>query len=98
MRVVFWLGVICWDLSGERVPRSQGRVVLHRGPNCEQNGGWNRLATVFSSRTIMSRKASQIRGNRHDKPYRAVSCLGLQHIKAFRKQDARRHGGEALRL
>src|ERR1700676_1648809 len=98
MRVVFWLDVIGWDLGGEREPRSQGRVVLHRGLNCEKNGRGNRLATAFFSRTIISRKASQIRGNRHDQPYRAVSGLGLQHIKAFREQDARRRGGEALRL
>ena len=40
---------------------------------------WNTLATALSSRTITGRKEQEIRGNGHDKPYRAVSRLGLQH-------------------
>jgi len=35
------------------------RVVPHRGPDCEQNDGWNRLATTFCSRTIVGRNASK---------------------------------------
>src|SRR5260370_34504136 len=40
----------------------RGPRVLHRTENCEENAG---LATVHCSRTIVVRKATEIRENRH---------------------------------
>jgi len=37
------------------------RVVLHRGPNCEENSSRNALATAFCLRTIIEEKNAKIR-------------------------------------
>src|SRR3954451_13770680 len=51
MRGVVWFGVMIWRLFC-------CRVVLHRGPDCEQNSGGNTLATASASRTIIARKTN----------------------------------------
>src|SRR6478752_7453105 len=66
MRVLVWFGVIIWRLFC-------CRVVLHRGPDCEQNGGWNTLAPGYSSRTIILRKTAENKRKRMTsriEPYR----------------------------
>src|SRR3954453_17189954 len=98
MRVGFNWGNSGQSIGLDSVRLSRPRVVLHRAEKCEENSCWNTLATVLSSRTITGRKEQKIRGNGHDKPYRALSALGLQHVKAIRKQDARRPRREALWL
>src|SRR5260370_11151305 len=51
MRGVGWISIMIWRLFC-------CRVVLHRGPDCEQNSGGNTLATASASRTIISRKTN----------------------------------------
>src|SRR5215203_5614292 len=99
MRVVgFRRGVIGWDLAGnaEALPLSARGTLSAR--KMRAKAGQNTLATTFSSRTIVARNVNNEEETEHDQPYRAVSGLGLQHIKAFREQDARRYGGQALRF
>src|SRR6476659_6809691 len=69
MRVLVWFGVIIWRLFC-------CRVVLHRGPDCEQNGGWNTLAPAYSSRTIILRKTAENKRKRMTsriEPYRVLA-------------------------
>src|SRR6266403_4831774 len=70
MRVVVWFGLIIWGLFC-------CRVVLHRGPDCEQNGGWNTLAPAYSSRTIILRK---IAGNKRK---RMTSRIDPYRVSAY---------------
>src|SRR5689334_16058121 len=96
MRIVFKVGVIGWELSGEHAARSFQGVVPHRWGDCEYAGG-NPLATAYSSRTMTAQKM-KLGEIPHDEPARDLSRPGLQHGQAFRKQDARRHGGKAVRF
>src|SRR5258707_1467048 len=70
MRVLVWFGVIIWRLFC-------CRVVLHRGPDCEQSGGWNTLAPAYSSRTIILRK---IAGNKRK---RMTSRIDPYRVSAY---------------
>jgi acyl dehydratase len=46
---------------GSAAAQSDVRVVLHRGPNCEENSSRNALATAFCLRTIIEEKNAKIR-------------------------------------
>ena len=46
---------------GSAAALSDVRVVLHRGPNCEENSSRNTLATAFCLRTIIEEKNTKIR-------------------------------------
>src|SRR6476661_1648468 len=73
------------------------RVVPHRGPDCEQNDGWNRLATTFCSRTIVGRNASKtgesVMTSRIE-PYRVSAYNTSKHSENKMHDDtvAKRYG------
>src|ERR1700738_1232229 len=73
------------------------RVVLHRGPNCEENTGWNVLDTAFCSRTIIGRKQQNAPGaamGSRIEPYRfeAYNTAKLSENKMHDDTVAKRFG------
>jgi hypothetical protein len=51
------MDVIGWGFwPGNVINAPKMRVVLYWTGNCEENSGWNALATAFSLRTIIGRK------------------------------------------
>src|ERR1700710_2590801 len=89
MRGVFKAGIIGWDWICRRHGRRQSRVVPHRAQNCEQNTGWNRLATAFSSRTIIDGKEDQKpRMTTRIEPYRVSAYNTSKHSENKIHDDA----------
>src|SRR5258708_29916284 len=99
MRVVgFKAYNIGWDLRepGQRA-LLRIRVVPHHGPDCEQNEGWNRLATTFSSRTIVARNATrtgETAMTSRIEPYRVSAYNTSKHSENKMHDDtvAKRYG------
>src|SRR4051795_1530927 len=97
MRVVFGSVTSSQTLGWIRKALSSRAWYSMRSKNASKTRAGTGLPRPFL-RVPLCQKRRQKRENRPDGPYRAVSCLGLQHLEAFREQDARRRGGEALRL
>src|SRR6202051_5364429 len=99
MRVVFkWASSVGDAVTESKRGALKMRVVPHWAGNCEENTGWNALATVLCSRTIIGRKTAEItRETRMTSRLEAYSVVAyntakLSENKMHDDQVARRFG------
>src|SRR5260370_24074371 len=99
MRVRFKIGVIGWEFNGGTLAALPGCAWYPIGSGiARKTRSATRLPRHNPCVRLSNEKMTKIRENRHDKPARSLPCPSLQHRKTFRKQDARRHGRETVRI